>query len=166
MADATKGRNGPLLTDMNGELDSPVLTCRGCKHLNVHDSHYFYCGAQHAPNCDPNNKNPYPWRGAGKRLNLDPSPLLGCPYKMNSGIDLGEFVDQVRKSLAYQESDTKYAVMVGALVAANILRAGSTAQAADMQNALDKSNKALQELQNDMTTLTAIIHKYGPSKEE
>lgn len=36
-------REGPILTDENGELDTPYLSCRGCKHVRVHDFHYFFC---------------------------------------------------------------------------------------------------------------------------
>lgn len=36
-------REGPILTDDNGELPQSYLSCRGCKWLRVHDGHYFYC---------------------------------------------------------------------------------------------------------------------------
>jgi hypothetical protein len=34
---------GPILTNHKGDLPTPVLSCRDCKWLRVHDRHYFYC---------------------------------------------------------------------------------------------------------------------------
>lgn len=46
--------DGPFLTDMKGELEDAILTCqygnKHCKHLGIHDRHYFYCSAQEAEN--------------------------------------------------------------------------------------------------------------------
>lgn len=38
----TASREGPALYAIDGSGDL-APTCRGCKHLRVHDFHYFYC---------------------------------------------------------------------------------------------------------------------------
>ena len=75
---------GPVLTDQGGNLDEPILLCaygkHRCKHLGVHDWHYFYCAAQDAPNKQVmRGCHPYPWAGAGKQLS-DYKPDCGCPF--------------------------------------------------------------------------------------
>ena len=80
---------GPILIENDPNLFGPTLFCAHgeyrCKHLNVNDWHYFYCGAQHAENCDPATKIPYPWRGAGKRLDTGTyRPDEGCPFKVGA----------------------------------------------------------------------------------
>lgn len=77
-------QDGPVLTDQNGNLPAPILMCaydeHRCKHLGVHDWHYFYCAAQDAPNKHAGPREyAYPWRGAGKRLR-DYKPDSGCPF--------------------------------------------------------------------------------------
>lgn len=72
-------REGPDWTDENGELETPYLSCQGCKHLGVHDYHYFYCGAQDAQNQRHTAfvgdfSYAYPWPGAGKQLVWGPKP--------------------------------------------------------------------------------------------
>lgn len=70
---------GPISTDQDGNLDTPVVMCRyrgvGCKHLSVHDFHYFYCGAQ------PKQNQTYPWPNAGTHLFHGPYPNENCPFK-------------------------------------------------------------------------------------
>ena len=50
-----------------------------CKHLGIHDFHYFYCAAQKHENADANGNYAYPWPGAGKRLRRC-KPDDGCPF--------------------------------------------------------------------------------------
>jgi hypothetical protein len=71
-------RTGPTLTDHNGELDTPVKTCKGCVHFGVHEWHHYYCSAQKAQNRNPEYSSPYPWRGAGAQMNRPDAE--NCPY--------------------------------------------------------------------------------------
>jgi len=73
----TSIQEGPILTNYSGELDIAVEICSGCKHLGIHDCHYYYCAAQ------PVTKQEFPWPGAGIRL---PShhPNAACPHPLTS----------------------------------------------------------------------------------
>lgn len=76
---------GPLITDLGGNLDTPILTCYDgeedrCIHFGIHDGHYFYCAAQDAPNKHvAEGEYAYPWVGAGKQLRQQ-HPDEGCPF--------------------------------------------------------------------------------------
>lgn len=75
---------GPITTDQNGNLQTPVLMCAfgsyRCRHFGVHDFHHFYCAAQDAPNKHAGPTDyAYPWHGAGKQLSEN-APDSGCPY--------------------------------------------------------------------------------------
>lgn len=75
---------GPILTDQDGNLDTPILMCayrdHRCKHFGVHDWHYFYCAAQDAPNKHASETGyAYPWKGAGKQIRWA-KPDEGCPF--------------------------------------------------------------------------------------
>jgi hypothetical protein len=71
-------REGPLLTDHDGQIPAPHLVCWGCKHLRLHDWSYFYCralGDQGLP------EDQYWWTsGATKRNDAGPSPHPDCPF--------------------------------------------------------------------------------------
>lgn len=76
----TNTREGPKLTTLKGELDYPILSCVGCKHLGFNDGHYPYCSAQYADNQDPDKKHAYPWKGAGKHIFRAKPDVNACPY--------------------------------------------------------------------------------------
>jgi hypothetical protein len=76
--------DGPFFTDMNGELETAILTCHHgnnqCKHFGIHNGHYFYCSAQDAENQHKNAlEYYYPWEKAGKQMH-DKYPSKECPY--------------------------------------------------------------------------------------
>ena len=84
MVKAGGEQEGPVTTNQDGNLDTPVRMCayreHRCKHFGVHDWHYFYCAAQDAPNKHAGPRDyAYPWRGAGKQLR-DNKPDAGCPF--------------------------------------------------------------------------------------
>ena len=84
MDQAEVKQEGPILTDQGGNLPEPIRMCAygsaRCKHLGVHDWHYFYCAAQDAANQHAGPRDhAYPWRGAGKQL-MDCKPDSGCPF--------------------------------------------------------------------------------------
>jgi hypothetical protein len=96
--------DGPILTDLDGDLSEPVLMCwygveNRCIHCGIHDRHYFYCAAQDAPNkhAAP-GKYAYPWPGAGKRLVLQ-HPDAGCPF-VSSNVELSGGAQETAKSTA------------------------------------------------------------------
>ena len=75
---------GPILTDLDGNLNEPILKCaygnHRCVHFGIHDGHYFYCAAQDAPNKHAKSgEYAYPWAGAGKQMR-HPNPDDGCPF--------------------------------------------------------------------------------------
>lgn len=70
-------REGPKFTDYNGELDTPILVCTGCKHLHWYDMHYAYCQAQ------PIKGQTYPAHNAGTHLRQGAKPNKECPFPLN-----------------------------------------------------------------------------------
>lgn len=73
---------GPVPTDYNGELPKPVLICHDCRHLRVHDFHYWYCrvlGDQTKPD---KGDDPWDWwyNGGAKRLWSGAYPDAECPF--------------------------------------------------------------------------------------
>ena len=85
MVQMTAIQEGPTLSDQGGNLAVPILMCTygdyRCKHLGVHDFHYYYCAAQDAPNKHAEAMAyAYPWPVAGKRLR-DYKPDAGCPFR-------------------------------------------------------------------------------------
>lgn len=73
----TTERGGPALTDDNGELATPYLSCRGCTWLRVHDGHYFYC-RDLGDKTKPDFTGPY--NGGMKRLHSYPRPDADCRF--------------------------------------------------------------------------------------
>jgi len=77
---------GPIFTDQDGGLNIKIPMCgwgdRTCRHLGVHEFHYYYCAAQDAENkhAAP-NEFAYPWHGAGKHLFGGPYPK-NCPFHL------------------------------------------------------------------------------------
>lgn len=69
-------KEGPTLTDEDGQLPAPYLSCRGCKYRRIHDYHYFYCrdlGDQSKADMDPYN-------GGLARLWGYPHPNKECRF--------------------------------------------------------------------------------------
>lgn len=69
-------REGPILTDENGELDKSYLTCRGCKWFRVHDWHYYFCR-----DLGDKTKEDRPYSGGGwRQLHRAPHPDPACRF--------------------------------------------------------------------------------------
>lgn len=82
---------GPILTTLSSELETPVLLCAHphksiqCEHLGIHDGHYYYCAAQQKVFSTFDLAAEYPWSGAGTHL-VNNRPNDTCPFQGNPNV--------------------------------------------------------------------------------
>jgi DNA-directed RNA polymerase sigma subunit (sigma70/sigma32) len=138
--------------------------CTGCKHLGIHDFHYFYCAGQDAQNKDPANKVPYPWRGAGTQLHRGPYPDQGCPYEPAPPSTAEMVTKRIKNMVGYVESDHKDEVLKGALMAASLLTKEHAAELAKRDQYTNQLSNQLDGVRSDMQHVVSIFRKYDPQQ--